>query len=103
MRQILVVTDQTIFDLHFDALKRYLPVENVAVKIVPSSEAAKTFDNYLAVLQTLSDNNFTRGDVVLAFGGGAIGDLAAFAAATYLRGIRFSTFRQRFFQCATLP
>lgn len=87
--KILVVTDQTIFDLHFDALQRYLPVENVAVKIVPQSEAAKTFDNYLAVLQTLSDNNFTRGDVVLAFGGGAIGDLAAFAAATYLRGIRF--------------
>lgn len=87
--KILVLADQTVFDLHFDSLMRRLPQENVLVKIVPKGEAAKTLDVYLAVQKTLFENNFTRRDAILAFGGGAVGDLAAFAAATYLRGMRF--------------
>ena len=55
----------------------------------PAGESRKTFETVGAALDFLARERFTRSDFVLAFGGGVPGDLAGFAAAIYLRGVRF--------------
>src|SRR5690606_41892873 len=59
------------------------------VKIVPSGEKCKTSEVYIECQSFLLQENFTRNSLLLAFGGGACGDLAGFVAATFMRGIRF--------------
>ena len=54
-----------------------------------SGEKSKNTDTYLAVIKSLVDNSFTRSDVIVAVGGGVVGDVAGFAAATFMRGIAF--------------
>lgn len=54
-----------------------------------SGEKSKNTDTYLAVIKSLVDNNFTRSDVIVAVGGGVAGDIAGFAASTFMRGIAF--------------
>ncbi len=51
-------------------------------------EANKTVDTYLGIVRFLAEHGFDRGDVVVAVGGGVVGDTVGFAAATYMRGIR---------------
>ncbi len=54
---------------------------------IPAGEASKNGENYLALLECLAEKPLTRSDVLLALGGGVVGDLGGFAAATYLRGL----------------
>ncbi|MBE6887171.1 MAG: 3-dehydroquinate synthase [Ruminococcaceae bacterium] len=56
---------------------------------VPQGETAKSFEVYGNLLTTLLENGFSRKDLVIALGGGVVGDLAGFVAATYKRGCRF--------------
>lgn len=57
--------------------------------VFPAGEAQKCGKTYLDLLGFLAEHHLTRGDMIVALGGGVVGDLAGFAAATYLRGIRF--------------
>ncbi len=57
--------------------------------VFPAGEASKNGDTYLEFLNFLAENKLTRSDLVIALGGGVVGDLTGFAAATYLRGIPF--------------
>jgi 3-dehydroquinate synthase len=57
--------------------------------VVPSGEAAKTMDVYGTMLHQLAGQEAHRDDVVVALGGGSVGDLAGFVASTYMRGMRF--------------
>lgn len=57
--------------------------------IFPSGETAKRLSTIADIYTALAENNFTRSDFVVALGGGVTGDMAGFAAATFLRGIRF--------------
>ena len=57
--------------------------------VLPQGESSKNLDNWQALLSTMLDHGFTRGDAVVAVGGGMVGDLAGFAAAAYMRGIDF--------------
>ncbi len=54
-----------------------------------SGEASKNTETYFQIIKALSDNNFCRADVVAAVGGGVAGDIAGFAASTYMRGLPF--------------
>ncbi|MGP1403069.1 MAG: 3-dehydroquinate synthase [Catonella sp.] len=56
----------------------------------PAGENSKSLSTVQNLYEELINNNFERKDVILAVGGGVVGDLAGFAAATYLRGIRFA-------------
>ena len=86
-RRALIVTDdgvpakyaQTVADQCKQAL----------VVTLPHGEASKCFDNYRLLLDRMMEHDFTRQDCVIAVGGGVIGDLSGFAAATYMRGIDF--------------
>ncbi|MBO4937906.1 MAG: 3-dehydroquinate synthase [Oscillospiraceae bacterium] len=57
--------------------------------VFPAGEASKSGETYLQLVNFLAENQLTRSDLIIALGGGVVGDLAGFAAATYLRGIRF--------------
>ncbi len=57
--------------------------------IIPHGEASKSPESYISLLRYLAMNRLTRTDVLVALGGGVVGDLTGFAAATYLRGIPF--------------
>jgi 3-dehydroquinate synthase len=56
---------------------------------IPAGESSKSIDVYYATLTALLENNVRRGSVIIALGGGVVGDLAGFAAASVLRGIEF--------------
>lgn len=57
--------------------------------IFPAGEESKTAHTYLSILSFLAENQITRADILIALGGGVVGDITGFAAATYLRGIPY--------------
>ena len=57
--------------------------------VFPAGEESKNGQVFLDLLNFLAENRLTRSDLIVALGGGVVGDLAGFAAASYLRGIRF--------------
>lgn len=61
----------------------------VFTHIIPHGESSKSGENYLKLLNLLAESRLTRSDLLVALGGGVVGDLAGFAAATYLRGIPY--------------
>ncbi len=85
-----VVTDDTVDALYSDALIASLNKEEIrCVKfVIPHGEKSKNAENYLALLDFFSESHLTRADAVIALGGGVVGDLAGFAAATYMRGCK---------------
>lgn len=86
-RKILIVTDDNIPKKYISTVKR--KIKDCHVLVIKNGEKNKNFSNYQKILKTLIDNNFTRKDAVIAIGGGVIGDMTAFAASTYMRGIDF--------------
>lgn len=83
----LVVTDSGVPLEYSKAVAESLG--NAVIFTFPMGEKSKNFDTYKAICQALLDNSFTRKDAVVAVGGGVTGDMAGFAAATYMRGIDF--------------
>ena len=86
-----VVTDDVVDGLYAEVLEKSLADAGLrSVKFVfPNGEPGKNARNYIALLEFLAENRLTRADCVIALGGGVPGDLAGFAAATYLRGVAF--------------
>jgi 3-dehydroquinate synthase len=89
LSQVMIVTDRQVSPLHLSGLKEVLKDFNCSTFIAPIGEAAKTFDVYYQALGFALEHKLDRNSILLAFGGGAIGDLGGFIAATYMRGIRF--------------
>lgn len=57
--------------------------------VFPAGEASKNGNTYLSILNFLAENQVTRSDLLIALGGGVVGDITGFTAATYLRGIAY--------------
>ena len=89
--QVAVVTDETVSALHYDTLEAALAVEGIVARhlALPAGEATKGWAGLTRATEWLLDARLERGDVVVALGGGVIGDLVGFAAAIALRGVRF--------------
>ncbi|HEY4552760.1 MAG TPA: 3-dehydroquinate synthase [Bacillaceae bacterium] len=88
--KLLVISDQTVSRLHLDTLIQSLPAEvETDHTIVHSGEMAKQFSVYEHCLSYALERGLDRKSCILAFGGGAVGDLSGFVAATYMRGIPF--------------
>ena len=87
-----LVTDDIVDKLYADTVEQSLQVAGyVTAKFVfPNGERSKNIETYASLLNALTDANLTRSDVVVALGGGVVGDMAGFAAATYLRGVSFA-------------
>lgn len=86
-----IVTDDTVNGLYAETAERSLLDAGFSVCkfVFPHGEESKSAGTYLSILEFLAKERLTRSDLLVALGGGVTGDLAGFAAATYLRGIRF--------------
>lgn len=86
-RRVLVVTDSGVPAEYVSTVADAFT--NSYVFSFPQGEASKNFDTYRMICEALLNYSFTRKDAVIAVGGGVVGDMAGFAAATYMRGIDF--------------
>ncbi len=86
-----IITDDTVDILFGDTVQASLEQAGFRVfRIVFShGEASKNLETLSVVLEQLAEHRLTRTDLIVALGGGVVGDLAGFAAAVYLRGVRF--------------
>ena len=87
---VFIVSNPVVEGLHLDITRRSLTgVAPLSTIILPDGEAAKTMATVQLVLDRLVEAAADRRSVIVALGGGVIGDIAGFAAAIYMRGIRF--------------
>jgi shikimate kinase/3-dehydroquinate synthase len=87
-----VVTDSNVAALHLDRLMQSLAKAGVSATpiVVPAGEASKSYAQFAVVCDGLLAAHIERRDLVIALGGGVIGDLAGFAAASVRRGLRLA-------------
>ncbi len=90
-KHLAIVTDETVAPLHLAALQSGLAAAGFTSEALalPAGEATKGWPQLQRTVEWLLDQKVERGDVVIAFGGGVIGDLVGFAAAILRRGVRF--------------
>ena len=91
MKTAVIVTDSNVDRFYGDKFVRSLEGEYARVEriVFPAGEKSKTLETYAELVRGFAALELTRTDVVYALGGGVVGDLAGFAAATYMRGIDF--------------
>lgn len=90
-RPVLIVTDEHVAALHLETLNKSLDDAGIAHEsvIVPAGEHAKEFAEFGRLLDSLLDTKPERGSLLIALGGGVVGDLTGFAASVLLRGVDF--------------
>ncbi len=89
--RVAIVSDENVAALHLQALQSALADEGIgsAALTLPAGEATKSWPHLTRTVEWLLDERIERRDVVIALGGGVIGDLVGFAAAILRRGVRF--------------
>ena len=89
-KSIVLVSDTNVAPLHVAPVADALTAAGFAVHphVIPAGEPSKTWATLGALLEHIAGARLTRSDLVLALGGGVVGDIAGFAAAVYRRGIR---------------
>ncbi len=89
--RLAVVTDENVWRLHGERMEQLLEKAGLPRQIIPlkPGEEAKSFDNLQAIHGALARAQFARNDLLIAFGGGVVGDICGFAAATYMRGVSY--------------
>ncbi|MDO6563041.1 3-dehydroquinate synthase [Amphritea sp. 1_MG-2023] len=87
--QVLIVSNETVAPLYLDQLKAVLPAIQVDEVILPDGEQFKTLDQLTVVYDGLLTQRHNRTTTLIALGGGVIGDMTGFAAASYQRGVNF--------------
>ncbi|WP_397543943.1 3-dehydroquinate synthase [Roseovarius salis] len=89
--RVAVITDENVAALHLPPLEEALQAGGIAVSslALPPGEATKSWPHFERAVEWLLQERIERRDIVVALGGGVIGDLAGFAAAVLRRGVRF--------------
>ena len=87
--RILVVTNETVANLYLTSFCKMLSGFDVRVLHLPDGERHKNLSSIELIMDELIDNGFDRRSILVALGGGIIGDMTGFAAAIYQRGIEF--------------
>jgi len=90
--RVTIVTDENVAQLHLDALQKSFTDNNITSTpfILPPGEKTKNFEQLQHLLGALLDAGVERGDLIIALGGGVIGDLTGFAASVLRRGVDFA-------------
>jgi 3-dehydroquinate synthase len=88
-RDILIVSNTTVAPLYMETLASALGGHRIVEAILPDGEAHKTLTTVSRVLDVLVANRFGRDCMVIALGGGVVGDMAGFAASCYQRGVPY--------------
>lgn len=90
-RRAAIIADSNTASLYGEEVKNILSghCKKVILHIIPAGEENKTLDNIKNIYKTLIEEKYDRKDLLIALGGGVVGDMTGYAAATYLRGVDF--------------
>ncbi|MEC7670589.1 MAG: iron-containing alcohol dehydrogenase, partial [Pseudomonadota bacterium] len=90
-KRVAIVTDENVASKHLDDLQSALEASGIAsvFHVLPAGEATKSWPHFSNCVDWLLEAKVERNDVVVALGGGVVGDLVGFAAAVLRRGVRF--------------
>ena len=90
-QRVCIVSDSHVWPLFGEKAEASLKEAGFCVTsfVFPAGEEQKSGQTFLELVNYLAENQLTRSDILVALGGGVVGDLAGFAAASFLRGIRF--------------
>ena len=88
-RHALIVTDANVAPLYLARVQDALHGKSVEVFVVPAGEQEKNLGRFAQLMSALAELGASRDVTVIALGGGVVGDLAGFAAACWMRGVRF--------------
>lgn len=87
--KILIVTNDVVAPLYLESLKTALGDRQAEVHILPDGEQFKTAETWYGIIDKLTGMQARRDTNIIALGGGVVGDISGFAAASYMRGVRF--------------
>ena len=85
----LIITDSGITKKHIKRIKDAISCKSINVLTLDQGEKSKSFSSFQKIMNKLITLNFDRSDSLIAVGGGVVGDITGFCAATYLRGINY--------------
>ncbi len=85
--KVAIIQDQNVKQIYGNCLDKYFKNKTVYHYELASGEESKNATKYFEILNFLAKNNFSRNDLIVAFGGGVTGDLTGFVASTFVRGI----------------
>ena len=90
-KRALIVTDDIVDKLYTNIVKESLEEEDIiaSVCVLPNGEPNKNIESINNIFSSLAQNELSRKDIIIALGGGVIGDMAGYAAAVWMRGIDF--------------
>lgn len=87
--EILILTDENVYKYQLEFFRENIEAKFIYEYIVSSGENSKSVEVYEEVISYMMKSNFSRKSLIIAFGGGVVGDLGGFLASTYMRGIDF--------------
>ena len=88
-RDVLIVSNETVAKLYLEQLNRVINAKRRFSMELPDGESFKTLDTVTQIYDALLAHQFSRDSILVALGGGVVGDITGFAAATFQRGIQF--------------
>lgn len=88
-KQVMIVTNTTVAPLYLDKVKSLLGDYQVSTVVLPDGEQYKTLETVNTIFSALLEARFDRSSTLVALGGGVVGDMTGFAAASYQRGVDF--------------
>lgn len=87
--KVMIITDTGVPEIYYQKLLSQF--KQGYLTIVPQGEGSKSLEIYQMVCEKLLENNFSRKDMIIALGGGVVGDLSGYVAATFKRGMKFNS------------
>ncbi|MCW8883854.1 MAG: 3-dehydroquinate synthase, partial [Motiliproteus sp.] len=87
--QVMIVSNETVAPLYLEQMQQLLPAKQLASVVLPDGESFKNLDTLNQIFDGLLEQRHNRTTTLIALGGGVVGDMTGFAAASYQRGVDF--------------
>lgn len=87
--KILIISDDLVYKIHKEKLIKELDGFSYKEFIIKNGESSKSTENLIKILEFAAQNQYRRSDLIIAFGGGVVGDISGLVASLYLRGIDY--------------
>ena len=87
--QCMLISQDNIYKLYRDEFDQLSKLSNINIHLIDDGEQAKSFETITQITNKMASEHFDRSSIVLAVGGGVVGDIAGFAASVYMRGIDY--------------
>lgn len=88
-KKLFIVIDEIVHDIYYDNLRGNLKEYDITTYILKSNEENKTLETYESIVSYFTNRNITRDSLIIAIGGGVVGDVTGFVASTILRGVKY--------------